>query len=646
MIEDARTHAANLSAARPCRRFLPVLLSVLKRRRRLRRLFVLTILSAASVLSALYTRRPSDAPDPIRPRTIEPFSLVDTLGGTHEPADWRDAKAVVLFVIGSDCPASKAYVAEMGGLAKKYHEEGLLFFGIRHDPRISPGLTPRHVEDLGLSFPILLDTAHELTASLGLSGTPGCALLDSQGHVLYHGRIDDRIASDGTIRDTPSKRDLEEAILAVLSSRPPPFEHADSPVRPWQKPSALLAGEAVTFNTHVAPILWKRCAGCHRPGEVGPFSLLEYRDASKRSRFLLESMTSREMPPWRVIHGYGDFHDISPLSARELAIFSHWVETGAQEGEARDRREPARFTDGWQLGTPDVVVRMPKPFTVPAGDTDIYRAFVLPLPLNGDTAVATIEFRPGNRRVVHHARFYLDDTGECRRRDRADESADDGFRSTGNGDIVRPGLGGWIPGLIPRMPPSDVGTVVTRGSDLVVLIHYHGTGKDEADQSSVGLFLCKKPPKRKVTTLSLSTDQIDIPPGARRHRIALTTYMKADAHAVSVFPHGHYLLREISLTATLPGGRVVPMLWIQDWNYDWQGQYHFARAVPLSKGTRLDVVAYYDNSTENPVNPHRPPQRVQFGPTSLDEMLGCHLQVIADDPESQRIFDRTFSFGL
>jgi hypothetical protein len=144
----------------------------------------------------------------------------------------------------------------------------------------------------------------------------------------------------------------------------------------------------------------------------------------------------------------------------------------------------------------------------------------------------------------------------------------------------------------------------------------------------------------------MSTDRIDIAPGEERHRIALTAYLKADAHAISVLPHGHFLLREISLTATLPDGRVSPLLWIDDWDFNWQGQYHFARPVPLPKGTRLDVVAYYDNSAANPANPSHPPRRVKFGSASTDEMLGCHLQMIADDAEAQRIFDKSIPLGF
>jgi hypothetical protein len=289
---------------------------------------------------------------------------------------------------------------------------------------------------------------------------------------------------------------------------------------------------------------------------------------------------------------------------------------------------------------------MPEAFEMPPTQGDDFRSFVLTLNLQRDVAVAAVEFRPGNRRIVHHARFFFDPTDESRRRDAAEPGP--GFYAFGDDGqpYPKPGLGAWVPGQTPRFPPSDVGKVVRKGSDLVVLIHYHGTGKAESDRSSVGLYLCKTPPRREIIHLTMSSGNIDIPPGEKRHRMTLSYRLAADAHALSVVPHGHQLMREISLTATLPGGKVVPMLWIDDWDFNWQGQYHFARAVALPEGTRLNLVAYYDNSADNPSNPFHPPRRVKYGIRSDAEMLGCHIQLVADDVAAQRVFEQKLPPGL
>jgi peroxiredoxin len=582
--------------------------------------------------------------DPVAPVTVEPFALQDATGAVHRPAEWRDARAVVLLVIGTECPISTAYAQELGRLAAQYKPEGVLFYGVNPDPSVSAEVVASHADKHGFRFPVLLDPAQELTGDLGVRVTPEAAVLDGQGHVLYRGPIDDRVSADGTTHAAPRRHDLENAIRSVLDGALPRTAHVPAHGTPLPKARQLVAEqETVTFNKHVAPILWEHCAGCHRPGQVGPFSLLKYTDAAKRASFLSEVAASRQMPPWRAIHGYGDFHDASRLSGRELALLARWADSGAAEGDPGDRGHPPTFSDDWQLGKPDLVVSMNEAFTVPAGGTDIYRAFVLPVPLDRDTPLAAVEFRPGNRRIVHHARFFVDSTDDCRRRDQADPGL--GFEAWGGGNIQKPDIGAWVPGLIPRMPPPDVGKILRKGSDLVMLIHYHGTGKNESDQSSLGLYFSKTAPARAITTIPLNSADIDIPPGVKRHRITVSRHMAADAHAVSILPHGHFLMREISLTAFLPGGKVVPMLWIQDWNFNWQGQYHYARPVPLPKGTRLDIVAYYDNSADNPSNPSHPPRRVKVGYASNDEMLGCHLGVIADNPESQRIFDKVLPFG-
>jgi hypothetical protein len=352
------------------------------------------------------------------------------------------------------------------------------------------------------------------------------------------------------------------------------------------------------------------------------------------------------MPPWRAVHGYGDFEGSGRLTRRELATLARWAELGAPAGDPADASDPPHFPDGWQLGQPDIVVTMPEAYELAAGKGDVFRSFVLPLGLERDVAVAAVEFRPGNRRIVHHARFYTDPTDECRRRDASEPGPGYVAFEDGGAPLVKPGLGAWVPGQVPRLPPPDVGKVVRKGSDLVLLIHYHGTGKTEADRSSVGLYLCKTWPRRQLLHIPLSTEKIDIPPGERRHRMTLTYELAADAHAISIIPHGHRLLREISLTATLPGGKVVPMLWIDDWDFNWQGEYHFARPVALPKGTHLDLVAYYDNSAANPSNPFHPPRRVRYGTKSDAEMLGCHVQIVADDAESERVFEKRLPPGL
>ena len=190
-----------------------------------------------------------------------------------------------------------------------------------------------------------------------------------------------------------------------------------------------------------------------------------------------------------------------------------------------------------------------------------------------------------------------------------------------------------------------MGRTLKAGSDVAVLIHYHATGKPEADRSSVGLYFADRPPERILGRISLSSAKIDIPPGEPRHRIVARRTVPVDSTAESVLPHGHSLLREMTLTATLPDGRVRRMLWIDDWDINWQGQYHFAEPVPLPAGTKLEVVAVYDNSSANPRNPFNPPAAGPLRPERRREMLGCHVYVVADTPEGDALYRKWMEAG-
>jgi hypothetical protein len=350
------------------------------------------------------------------------------------------------------------------------------------------------------------------------------------------------------------------------------------------------------------------------------------------------------MPPWKARPGDGVFLDNLRLTDRELQLLERWVAAGAPEGDPADLPPRPQFTDGWQLGRPDYVFELAEPFAIPAGGDDVFRSFVIPLPLDRDQEVVSFEFRPGNRRVVHHSKLFVVPAGTVRARDAADPGP--GFASTGGADLGQPAIWEWTPGTIPRRPPPGAGKRLKSGCDLVLFIHYHPSGKPETDRSSIGISLSKTPLTRLLTGIPLGTSAIDIPAGARRHRVAVKTTLPADAHAYTLMPHAHSLLREMTLTVTRPDGTAQRLLGIDDWDFNWQGQYHFAKPVPLPKGTVIELVGIYDNSAENARNPGKPPRRVRFGPASTDEMLGCHIQVIPDHPRDYPLFRKKWPQGL
>ena len=400
--------------------------------------------------------------------------------------------------------------------------------------------------------------------------------------------------------------------------------------------SVAISADDITFSKQVAPILWNNCASCHRPGEIGPFPLLTYKDVAKRAEFIKQITQDRRMPPWKPEPGCGEFRDPRHLSDADIKTLAQWADNGAPEGDPKDLPPQPHFVEGWQLGKPDLVLAMPREFSVPADGADIYRCFVIPIPITKDQTVAAVEFRPGNPRVVHHALFFLDALGQARKKDGRDGQP--GYQSFGGiGVLPTGGMGGWAPGSIPRRLPEGTGMALAKGSDLVMSVHYHPDGKVEQDLSQVGIYFTPKPAETIVGGIAIRSRSVDIPAGQPHYEVhAETQPLPADVKVLSIFPHMHLLGRKMKATAVFPDGKLQPLISIRDWDFNWQGAYHFAQPVALPKGTVVKLDAVYDNTEENPKNPNTPPRRVHWGEQTTDEMCLCGMTVVTETPAELR----------
>lgn len=399
--------------------------------------------------------------------------------------------------------------------------------------------------------------------------------------------------------------------------------------------------DKVTFTEHVAPIVFQNCTRCHRPGEAAPFALMNYEDTKKRARLIADVTESRLMPPWHAGHGYVEFSNSRRLTDEQIAVIGAWVKQGAVEGNPAKLPPVPQFTEGWQLGTPDLIVKMSEPFEVKAEGPDIYWNFVLPLNLPEDKWVRAIEFRPQARRVVHHALFFLDTTGEGRKYDARDPKP--GYNGISRSNRQFESLGGWAVGSEPIPLPPELAYRFPTNSDLVLQTHFHPSGKVESEVSSVGIYFADKPPTRQFTTLQLPPvfgrlSGMDIPAGASNYVVKDSFVVPIDVEAISVTPHAHYLGKTFLLTATLPNGKQQTLLKIDEWDFKWQEDCAYKDRIKLPKGTRLDAAITYDNSENNPSNPTRPPKRVKWGPMTTDEMAAMTLTVIpARDEELEQL---------
>jgi hypothetical protein len=383
-----------------------------------------------------------------------------------------------------------------------------------------------------------------------------------------------------------------------------------------------LALLSVTFTRDIAPILYKHCAPCHHPGAAAPFSLLTYADAAKRAALIAKVTSSRYMPPWKPVDGYGHFRGERRLADREIGTIRAWAASGAPEGDRAHLSRPPKFSAAWQLGVPDLVAEMPAPFPLPADGPDLYECFVIPLQAPQQRYVRAAEFRPGNAQAVHHALMFLDPLHTAAQRGSHYPCfGTPGFLPSG-------GLGGWTPGAGAIVMPPGTATTLHKNSDLIVQIHFHPTGKPESVRASVGLYFADRPPTRHLLDLPLVSRRIDIPPGASAYKASDYFTLPVDVDAVGIVPHAHYICKDMKGWATLPNGRKLWLIWIRDWDFNWQEQYHYATPIRLPAGTRLEMEFTYDNSDANPRNPNHPPRRVVWGPESTDEMAGLHVQAI------------------
>lgn len=409
------------------------------------------------------------------------------------------------------------------------------------------------------------------------------------------------------------------SVIAPLSARPHPgFANA-----PTSAP--------VTFNHDIAPIMFRACASCHRPGEAAPFSLLTYSDAKKHARQIVDVTRSRAMPPWLPEPQELRFADELRLTDEEINLIANWVEQGAVEGNQADLPPLPKFVDGWQLGKPDLVLTATRPLTLPPQGTDTYWNFIFPVPIQETRWVKAVEIRPGDKRYVHHANILVDRMGSLRKRESEPGAGFGGMEIRIESQVFDPDshLLFWKPGTIPYVEPEGMALRIDKGTDLVLNTHLQPSGKPEVIQPSIGLYFTSHPATKIPMLLQLENDlKLDIPPGQKNFLVTDDFTLPADVDLMAIYPHAHYLGKDIQALATLPDGTTKILIHIPQWNLNWQAVYRYAEPVRLPKGTTVSMRYTYDNSENNPLNPNHPPARVVSGNRSSDEMCHLWLQVL------------------
>jgi peroxiredoxin/mono/diheme cytochrome c family protein len=542
---------------------------------------------------------------------VADFSLKDIHRRPRSLGDFKDKKAFVVLFVDTECPVANLYVPTQIELHRKYAGKGVQFLAINSSSQDSFASVSAYAQERAVPFPVLKDFEQHVADAFGAMRTPEAFVLDANLVIRYRGRIDDQYGI-GHSRDKPRRRDLEQALDELLAGKPistPEAAVSGCPIERSRKPAN---GADVTYAKHVATIFQRRCQDCHRPGEIGPFSLLTYEDAKRRISRIREAVLEERMPPWHADPHYGQFANDRRLTHEERDTLLAWIDNGATKGDANDMPAPVRFVKGWKIGEPDQVFTMAEEFRVPATGVLDYQRFVVDPGFKEDVWVRAAECRPGNRKIVHHILVYVLSPG---RRDPYDA---DGTAAT---------LVGWAPGDMPAMYTPDTARRIPARSNLLFEVHYTPNGTEQTDRSSVGIRLAKTPPANSVEMNILANMIFRIPPGAPNHKGQMTFTFPDDALVLSFMPHMH--LRGVSAryVMTYPDGKTETLLSVPDYDFGWQSGYRFEKPLHVPKGSKLTWIGYWDNSADNPRNPD-PKKAVCWGLQTWDEMQNGWMEVV------------------
>jgi Tfp pilus assembly protein PilF len=442
------------------------------------------------------------------------------------------------------------------------------------------------------------------------------------------------------------------AVVSVVAVAAACSRQAERPA-----PATPATPRVVTFSHDIAPILFTNCASCHRPiddaagvraGATGedplcvagaPFSVLDYDSARRHAREIASAVQRRAMPPWLPEPGHAVFAAERRLRDDQIALIAAWARGDAPLGNPADAPTPPAAASGWQLGVPDLVLTPAEPYVLRPGARDVFRNFVLPVPITATKYVRAVEFRADRPQVLHHADLALDITRVSRTLDRADPGP--GFGTMDGGQVMN--VYGWTPGKVPVLEPAETAWTLEPGADLVLLLHMIAGSTSNTVQPSIGLFFSDTPPTRAPISVKLESQAIDIAAGDANYVVEDSYVLPVDVDAVSIYPHAHYLGKEMRGTATFPDGSQKELLSIRQWDVRWQDRYRYQSPLFLPKGTRLSMRFTFDNSAANPRNPTRPPHRVRAGPRSIDEMAQLWLEVVPRRAEDAAVLNTDYT---
>jgi peroxiredoxin len=562
---------------------------------------------------------------------VEDFTLRDHRGAERRLSDWRDKSLVVVAFLGVDCPLAKRYGRRLGEIEREFGPR-VAVLGINANQHDTLRDIARYARRHEIHFPLLKDSDNHLADRFGATRTPEVFLLDGDRRLRYRGRVDDQYGV-GTQRAKPTRRDLAEAIADLLAGKEVRLPVTAPAGCIIDRLDRVAATGRVTWTRDIGPVLQQHCIVCHRPGQVAPFALTTYRQARGWAETIREVVREGRMPPWHASPEHGRFANDPRLSERDKRLIGEWVDAGCPEGNVADLPPAPIFAEGWNIPGPDMVVPIPRSFTVPADGVVDYQYFEVDPGFTEDRWVRAAEIRPGNRAVVHHCTVFLKppDTDEAKVA----------------GKLGSFCLAATAPGTPPLLLPDGMAKRIPAGWRLLFVVHYTPVGTVQQDRTSIGLlFTDPKTVKKEVATHLLYDEGLVIPPHVANHVVEKSWEAPADVLLLAMFPHMHLRGKSFRYEALYPDGKREVLLEVPRYDFNWQHRYVLAEPKRLPAGTRVRCVARYDNSADNPSNPD-PSATVRAGKQTTDEMFNGYFEwALADEDLTQPVPAEAFRRAL
>ncbi len=560
-------------------------------------LVIITSLLLSQSYGPKINQGPKDANSGSVGRIIPNFVFTLPNGKKTALSDFHESKSVAFVLLGTSCPVANAYIPTLNEISLKFSKNEAQLIGIYANAGESKEAVLQHIKDFKINFPVFIDDDQITIRLLGARRSSESFVLDQRRVIQYQGRIDDQITNTAR-KDKPSSNELVNAIGQVIS-----LKKIDSPFT--ESPGCLITKiektslKGITYSSHIALIFYKHCADCHHPGTAAPFSLLTYEDAKNNASMIKEVTSLHTMPPWHADTRFGHFANERKLSVEEIHQIGAWVDSGMPSGDLPKAPKAPSFEEGWRLGKPDIVFKIPEEQTIPAKGTVGYKYFSVKTNFTEDMYLQAAEARPSNRAVVHHIIVF--------------------YREPGKGK--RPmWIAATAPGAEPVIHPIGMGRKIPAGSDIIWQIHYTPTGKEEKDRSEIAFTFCKEKPKQFVQTHGVANSMFMIPPLAIKHEVLSSFTTKNDAVILAFFPHMHLRGKDFEYQVHYPDGKVQTILSVPQFDFNWQATYRLKEPLSVPKGSKIKCIAHFDNSKLNPANP-APWKPVFWGEQTWEEMM-------------------------